>query len=187
MMDWVVVSTIAAPILSLFVGAWLDRQLEAKAKLIAFYGHVSAFKVRPDGADAFDVFTHSVVIRNAGRRPATDVRVSHGVFPPNVTVFPPIEYRTVKIPDGAVDLVIPILVPGQQITISYLYYPPVLYSQVNTSVRSTDGFAQIVNVLPTVPPATWLRRARIVLTVVGAIATAYLGYEALLRLWKVAG
>jgi len=36
MMDWVVISTIAAPVLSLFLGAWLDRQFEAKAKLIAF-------------------------------------------------------------------------------------------------------------------------------------------------------
>ena len=35
--DWMVVSTIAAPVIALFVGAALDRYLERKPKLIPYF------------------------------------------------------------------------------------------------------------------------------------------------------
>ena len=185
--DWNIVATIAAPIVGVFAGVWINRKFEDRAKLVAFYGHVAAFKVRPAEGSAFDVYTHSVVIRNAGRRPATDVRISHGVFPPNVTVFPPVDYKTVALPEGSTELVFPTLVPGEHITISYLYFPPVVFNQVNTRVRSSEGFAKVVEALPTVVTPPWLRRTRTALVIIGITTALYVAWDIAVRIAKAAG
>lgn len=62
--DWTVIATIAAPIIALFVGAWLNRWLEGRSVLTTFYGHVAAFTVTPPGGVSTGVNTHAVVIRN---------------------------------------------------------------------------------------------------------------------------
>lgn len=174
-LDWNVLSNIASPIIALGVGVWINRKFEDRARLIAFYGHIAAFKLR-DESHTSDVFTHSVVIRNTGRRAANNVLVSHRVLPVNFTVFPPAEHRVVQHPDGGADLVFPILVPNEQIIISYLYFPPIIYNQVTAEVRSNEGFAKILNVLPTVPPAPWFRYARTAFASAGVIAVVYLSY-----------
>ena len=70
-------------------------------------------------------FTHSVVLRNSGRRPATNVRLAHPYLP-DFNVFPSVGYRVENLPGGGREIVMPTLVPNEQVTISYLYFPPPL-------------------------------------------------------------
>jgi hypothetical protein len=127
------------------------------------------------GQAPFGVHTHSVVMRNAGRLAAHNVRVPHtptaaGV---NISVFPPVQYTRNALPGGGHELLFPTIVPTQEITISYLYYPPLLAGQINMPIRSDEGMARVLHVLPTAQIPVWLRFILWVLISVGTISILY--------------
>jgi hypothetical protein len=128
------VATIAAPVLALFVGVALDRLLEQKPKVVAYFAHTSAFTIRSDLNPPQVIHTHSIVIRNVGRRSASNVRVRHVILPPNFNVYPDTEYRLQPLPEGGSEIIFPALVSGEQVSVSYLYF--LLFS----STKSTAGF-----------------------------------------------
>lgn len=173
MIDWNTYAIIIAPVAALFVGALLNRATERRPKLITHLGHVSAHRVPQQDGTFVDVFTHSVVLRNTGRKPAANVRISHDTLP-NYNVFPQINCYTENLPDGGSDIVIPKLVPGQLITISYLYFPPITWRNTNVSVRSDEGFAKEINVLPTKQYPKWLNFVAAVLMLIGLSSLLYL-------------
>lgn len=184
--DWNIVAAFASPIIALLAGIFIDRWFRERPRLMTYLGHASAFKVRLEDGVAFDVHTHAIVIRNTGRRVANNVRISHGVFPPNVTVFPAIDYRIVELPDGGKDLVLSAIVPGEQITVTYLYYPPVTWAQVNTFVKFDEGYARTVTAIPSVQQPSWLRLTTGALALVGALTLLYLFWH-LIATWQNAG
>ena len=144
--DWSVVATIGAPIIALFVGAALDRYLERRARVISYLGHVSGIQLtRPEGPVV--VNTHSVVLRNTGGRAATNVRLGHAVLP-DFQIFPDIDYTVKNLPGGQKEIVIPILVPKKDITVTYLYFPPLTWNQVNTHLESDDGPVRVFEDFP---------------------------------------
>ena len=141
---------VVGPLLSLLVGAVIKHSAEARAKVVSFIGHVSSFTLQDEQRTV--VHTHSVVVRNIGRKAAHNVRLAHALLPPNVTVYPPVQYTIEKNPEGISEIVIPVLVPKEQITVSYLYFPPLTWNQVNASTKSNEGFAKILNVIPMPQP-----------------------------------
>jgi len=169
--DWNLFANIAWPVVLLVVGALVNRYFERRPKLITYYGHTSAFRLRTP--EQTEVFTHSIVIRNAGRRSATNVAVGHNFFPRDYQIFPATAHEIRKVPDSADEIFIPVLVPGEQITISYLYWPPVTYAQVNTYVKSDDGLAKVLRVIPTPQAPKWLLASVWALVTVGGITILY--------------
>ena len=145
-LDPEVVAKIAGPALSLVVGAVIKHYAEARSKVVSFIGHASAFTLQ--GENPVVIHTHSVVVRNAGRKVAKNVRLVHAVLPINITVYPPVQYSIERNPEGSGEIVIPALVPKEQVTVSYLYFSPLLWSQINVNTKSEDGFAKIINVIP---------------------------------------
>lgn len=144
--DWRAVATIAAPIIALFVGVWVNRRFESRPHLISYFSHVSAFRTTPAESDPLFVNTHSVVLRNAGRRRATNVRFRHTALP-DFNIWPAVQHYVDDLPGGFREIVIPVVVPGEEITISYLYFPPLTYAQVNAGIKSDEGFAHQIPVL----------------------------------------
>ena len=122
-LEWNALATIAAPVITLFVGAWVNRKFENRPILISYFGHISGFNSTPPGGTPIQVNTHAVVLRNTGRRSATNIRLHHATLP-DFSIWPSVPYQTENLPDGTRDIVIPTLVPGEEITISYLYFPP---------------------------------------------------------------
>jgi len=178
--DWTLLAILAAPVITLFIGAILDRVLAKKAKLIAYFGHVSAFQLKnPPGTG---VHTHSVVIKNTGRKSATDIHVRHKVLPENFTVFPDVQYSENALPGGGKEIVIPSLIPGEQVSISYLYYPPLTFDQIHSAIRHSEDFAKYLDVLPSPQPAKWQIRLAAILMFIGTVAIIY-GIVDLLRWW----
>ena len=146
MVNWQVLATVAAPIVALLVGIWLNRRFESRPVLLYHWGHVSSFKhPGQDGANV-TLNTHSVVIRNVGRRAATNVRLSHGQLP-YFNIWPPVQHRLEEVPDSGRDIVIPIVVPNEHLTISYLYFPPITYAEVNHGIKFDEGLATPIPVL----------------------------------------
>ena len=173
--DWSVVVTVAAPVIALFVGIALNRFLERKPKLIAYYTHSSAFVI--PGANPVQLNTHGIVIKNVSKKPATDIRVRHNYLPKDFYVFPVVQYQVQKAPRGGAEIVFPTLVPNEQVSISYLYFPPVVYSQIHGTIRHTDGFATEVTALPTPQYPTWVLRGAKVLMILGIAAFLYIVVE----------
>ena len=146
--DWNVIAQIVGPVIGVLVGVALDRFVERRPRLIAYSTHASAFNLPgpPAGPPSVTVHTHGIVIRNTGRRAASDVRVRHHQLPDH-RVFPNIAYTVQPLPTGGTELVFPTLVPGEQVTISYLYGPPLFAHQIHDGIRHSEGFAREVTVV----------------------------------------
>ena len=172
MIDWQLLATITTPLVALFVGAWLTRRIEKQPVLLTHWGHVSSFSLQsPDGTGNV-VNTHSVVIRNEGKRSATNVRLSHKTLP-DFNIWPAVPCRVEQVPNTGPDIVIPQIVPGEQLTISYLYFPPVTYDQVNSGVKHDEGFATPITVLLQRQYPRWIKISTAILVFVGLVAIVY--------------
>jgi hypothetical protein len=174
--DWTAVATIAAPIIALFVGVWINRRFENRPVLISYFGHVAVFLHHPTTGPPIHVHTHAVVLRNAGRRGATNVRLHHSTLP-DFNIWPQLPYNVETLPDGTQDIVIPTMVPGEEVTISYLYFPPLTFAQVNAGIKCDQGFAQAIPVLLQRQYPRWLNLTSSVFTLVGMVAVIYLLYR----------
>lgn len=171
MIDLETVAKVVSPVLTLIVGAAVKHYAERKPKLFSYIGHVSAFTLQDEQKSS--VFTHSIIVRNAGRRSATNVRLGHHFLPINLRIDPQANYKIETNPEGAAEIVIPTLVPKEQVTISYLYFPPTTWNQINAYTKSDEGFAKILNVIPMPQPSTpvlWLAR---ILILIGASFVTY--------------
>lgn len=160
------VATVAGAI----IGALITRY-ERRPKLIAYYGHTSAFVVEREGKK-FGINAHSVVIRNVGKRPATNVRVSHHVLP-DFVLYPNLQHQREAAANAADDIVIKRLLPGQEVAIDYIYDPPMVFQNVNRGIQSDEvGARQVVALLtPQVPG--WRLRGGQTLMLLGAVAALY--------------
>ena len=170
--DWNLVSSIAVPVACLFLGAWVTRRFEKRPEIVSFFGHASSFSIPSESGNGLVVNTHAVVLRNVGKRSAVNVRMTHATLP-SVTVFPHTPYRTEDLPGGGVDLVFPTIVPGAQITVSYLYFAPLLVSGVNIGIKHDDGFAKAIPVILQRQLPVWAQRLAVWAAAIGAITVGY--------------
>lgn len=186
--DWDLVLRIAMPLVALIVGVALNKAVEDRPGLVTYYGHTSAHVLKDPAGQRPDIqiHTHSVVVRNSGRKTATNVRVGH-IFLPDFNVFPPVKHDVEYFASGAADIVFPTLVPKEQVTIGYVYFPPVIFNQINTNVKSDEAIARVLDVLPTPQPARWLVRVAWMLAFVGFVTVLYLCYVAGMAFASTAG
>lgn len=174
--NWILVATIAAPIITPFLAVFLDRRFERRPILISYFGHVSAFRVEQPGGPLL-VNTHAVVLRNAGRRSATNIRLRHNILP-NFVIWPALQHHVEELPGDGREIVIPILVPGEEVTVSYLYFAPVTVAQINSGIRSDEGFARQIPVLLARQYPKWLSWAVATLVLIGLVAIIYVAISA---------
>jgi hypothetical protein len=179
--DWEVVAIIAAPIVALFAGVWVNRVFENRPRLISYFGHVAVFQHTPQNGPPFQVNTHQVVLRNTGRKSATNIRLHH-FYLPDFKIWPAVPHSVETLPDTSRDIVIPNLVPGEQITISYLYFPPVVVDQVNAGIKYDQGFAHAIPVLLQRQYPRWVGRIVGALMILGLTSVLYLLYVAVVKL-----
>jgi hypothetical protein len=172
--DWNLVVQVAVPIATLFLGAWVTQWFEKQPSLTTYFGHVSAFQHTLDDGTKAAIYTHSVVIHNAGKKTANNVRLRHNTLP-GFQIYPSVDYKVVDLPDGAKEIVVPTLVPKEQITVSYLYFPPLTYAQVNAGIKSDEGLAREIPVLLQRQYPQWFNLSALLVLFVGLIAILYLG------------
>ncbi|MEH6672695.1 hypothetical protein [Halopseudomonas sp.] len=97
-MDIELIAKIAAPFLSLITAALLKHYFENKSRLVTYMGPAAAFP-KIGGPQTH---THSVVLQNAGKKSATNVRIPHGVPMAGVDLqlYPPMHYTIELSPIG---------------------------------------------------------------------------------------
>lgn len=169
--DFIAIAKVLSPLITLIIGALIKKYTERRSKIISYLGHVSSFTLSDENRTL--VFTHSIIVRNAGRKTATNIRLGHNVMPPNVSLYPNIPYRIENAPEGASEIIIPQLVPKEQVTISYLYFPPVTWDKINSYTKSDEGFAKIINVIPMPQPPKWAKAIVWLLMFIGASFLIY--------------
>jgi hypothetical protein len=143
---------IAAPIITGAFGLIAKYLADAKPKLITFLVHSFAIPTQNQFLNnaPLTVHTHSIVVRNSGKKTAHNVRLGH-LNLPDFQIYPNLSHEVNKRPDNSGEILIPTLVPGEQITVGYLYYPPLVFQQVNTYCKSDEVSAKYLNVTPMVP------------------------------------
>ena len=171
--NWDLVLKIAVPLGTLVLGIILDKWFEDRPKLISHISQIfSIYTKAPNGSD-LKVHTHSVVVGNAGRKSATNVRLGHTTLPA-FQILPSIDHLIKDLPDGSKEIVIPTLVPKKQITINYLYFPPLTFNQINTYTESDQGSARVVNMQLTRQYSPRLMKAMAYVFLLGVVALVYL-------------
>jgi hypothetical protein len=178
--DWDLVAKIVSPILGALAGAFAKHLLDSRPKVVAFLGHVSGVALQSTNPPMF-VGTHSVVLRNAGGKAAKGIRLGHNTLP-DYSIYPDTPHVVNTLPSGAKEIQIASLVPKKQITITYLYFPPLTWEQVNTYLEHEEGSVRVLQVLPAIQPARWLVVVAWVLMGVGASTLIYVLVALLQRL-----
>ncbi|MDE0452763.1 MAG: hypothetical protein OXI90_13485 [Gammaproteobacteria bacterium] len=92
---------------------------------------------------------------------------------PDFNIWPPVQYQVETVPNSGQDIIIPTLVPDEQLTISYLYFPPTTYANVNAGVKSDHGFATQIPVLLQRQYPGWFNWTVATLMIVGIAALVY--------------
>jgi hypothetical protein len=169
--------TFGPPIGGGVVGFYLNKLLKDRPKLVTYLVHATQIQLRSNGQPSQTpgpqlVNTHTIVVANVGRETATRVRVTHGVFPVNYAVYPDVPHEIRDTPSGGKEILFDTVVPGEQLTISYLYFPPLVYSQVIGTVRSDESLARVLRAIPTPQAPKWVVRVIAVLAGVGVAALA---------------
>ena len=180
-LDWQVIATISAPLIALVAGAVIERAVASRPKLLTYLGHVSSHRFQQQDGSVGEVYTHSVVLRNSGRAPVKNVSLAHPYLP-NFNVYPDVQHEVHELPGGGREILIPTLVPSEQVTISYLYFPPVTWNQVNGQVKSDNGFAKVIQVLPTQQYPRWFNLLALALMVLGGVVVLYALYSGFIYL-----
>lgn len=162
---------------------------ERRTRLVVFFSHVGEFHLAPTPTvpNGTTVHTHAVELRNAGRLPAHNVRVPHrfavGPGGVNVSLFPNLPYTTNTLANGGEEIQIDVLTPQQQVTLSYLYFPPLTFNQIHEPIRCDEMMARQVSVLPTIVYPRWVRGIAWGVLLVGFVTTFYLLAELVRFLW----
>jgi hypothetical protein len=145
-MDLDTVAKLLSPFLTAVIGFLVKKYLEARPKLITYMVHASEIPLNDDKGTM--VNTHSIVVRNAGKRTAHNVRIGHNYLPKGFQLYPRLTHEIITGDNGAAEILIPTLVPDEQVNISYLYFPPDTWHKVHSYCKSDEMSAKYINIVP---------------------------------------
>ncbi len=178
--DFAAVWKIASYVVALIVGVYIKQWLERKPKL--YFWLLSATGIRiedPNNPNHFlNPNTHTIVLQNAGRKSATNVRLGHNdVHPFWYQISPSIHYEERLLQGGGMEIVIPALTPKRIINITYFYFAPITYGQVNTHIESDEGMAKLIPMTTQRIFPKWVNSLIVIVMFTGLVALVYLGWE----------
>ncbi|MCC7406463.1 MAG: hypothetical protein IT442_00220 [Phycisphaeraceae bacterium] len=171
--DWNAFITMGGSVLLLFVGAWINRLFAERPKIVTYLAHSSGITVRAQNGQNFVVHVHTIVLKNMGRKPANNLRMGHYTLPA-FSVSPDIQYQENDLPGGSKEILFPSVGPKEQITVSYLYYPPTTWREIHSYVKTDEGPAKVLTVYPSVQYPRWILNIIRGLLALGCITTSYI-------------
>ena len=148
------------PIITAVVVAAINRRMENRPKLITYVAHAAGFVIppnqgpqppvagmNPEGDVAAPtpptvpggaVYVHSIIVRNTGKKTAFNVRLGHNLKIEHYVIEPRVQHESKTADPGGWEIIVPSLVPDEQIMVSYLYGPPITWNQINKSCCQTS-------------------------------------------------
>ncbi len=130
---WIVTLAISS-VISVMIALWCQR----KARVVCYLGQAGQFRVKDT-----EIATHSLVIVNKGKIPAKNLQIAHMQLP-DFNVNPSgIVWEQKKLDNSLIVIEFPNFVPGQQVTISYLY-PPQIWRDIHGEIKHADGAVKAI-------------------------------------------
>jgi hypothetical protein len=165
-----------------FIGGYLSRYLEPRARLVHWFPGWVTFPVTPPAQPGtatpavVNISTHTLTIQNIGWRPATRVEIVHGQAPQLFRLTPQMHYTVDLTPSGEHVIRIDALARREWVAIQVLTvassFPPL------RSVRSTEGPSTLVTTRQTFVIS---ERRRLLLNSLLVLGTA----TAIYWLWRI--
>ena len=93
-MDIDTLAKLLAPIITAITGFFVKEYFEARPKLITYLVHASAIPLHDEKNT--HVNTHSIVVRNAGKKTAHNVRIGHNYLPQSFQLHPQLTHEIIK-------------------------------------------------------------------------------------------
>ena len=84
------------------------------------------------------------------------MKLTHFLKPESFTAYPDVKYQVSDLPGGGQEILFPSLVPKEQVTLSYLYYPPLIWTGIHGDIKSDEGFANKIQINPTRQYPQWV-------------------------------
>ena len=82
-MDFDIIAKLIAPLFTAIIGFVAKQYIEFKPNLVIYLLHTSAIPLKDEKNEkGITVNTHSVVVRNIGKKTAHNVRIGHAPGPP---------------------------------------------------------------------------------------------------------
>jgi hypothetical protein len=166
--DSSIITKIIVGVVLIIASIFLKRLLERGARLIVYMSQVGEFHLQPQGA----VHTHAVVINNAGRLPAQNVHVPHRMLLNanniHVSTYPAIHYEIKPLKNNTEEIFFPTMPAKFQVTIFYLYFPPILFNQIHAPIYFDQGTAREIRVMPQQQFPRWVLFMLWGLVIIGA-------------------
>ena len=157
---------IATPLLAVVLATVLARIYDRRPKIYSWILNSGQVTLKNESGEKSIVRTLTVVLRNEGKKPAQNVRISH-LNLPQFSTFPTIDMDVEHDEEGGGVITIPKMLPGERVNINYLYFPPLNVSEVHNEVRHDEGFAENVRIEPLRRFPTWFNVTVVVLVVIG--------------------
>lgn len=180
-MDWIEILTkVISGVVTGLILLILKKIFTRKAKLITYFVHASAIPL-PQAQPPSQVNTHAIVVRNVGRATAKNVRIGHNFLPSSYQIFPQVAHQVVGGVGGVAEILIPTLVADEEISISYLYFPPLMYTGINSYTKFDDGNAKAVNAMLIPIPSRIAKFTYLSLMFVGASSIVYMAINYFLK------
>lgn len=148
-MDVTLIIKIVSPIIATITSVVAKKILETKPQLITYLVHAAAIPLTniPNNPQVNEfVNSHSIVIRNVGKKTANNIRVGHYTLPTNFQLQPNLSYQVTSTSNNGAEILIPTLVPSEQITISYLYFHPLYVNLIHSYTKCDEGLAKFVDI-----------------------------------------
>lgn len=146
-MDTEVIAKLAAPVITAIIGFILKAYFEAKPKLVTYLVHASEIPLHDENKSKVNI--HSIVVSNSGKKTANNIRIGHNYLPKSFQLYPQLTHEIAWGTNGSAEILIPTLVPSEQVNISYLYWPPVVWSKIHSYCKCDEVNAKYLNVAPT--------------------------------------
>lgn len=174
-----IIKLVAAPLFAIIVQYILKRYDEKGPRVIHYFQHSSATVVSLKEQAPIQVHSHGLIVKNVGDKPARNVKIYNARLDGEsyLSIWPDVSFEEVKLPNGGREICVPILVPNEQITLSYLYSPPVMAFQFMHTVKHDEGFSNAIAVSLTPIPSNiqlWVNR---VLTFLGLSTVIYFAID----------
>ena len=178
--DWSIAVPSLTIIIGIFLGAFLNKWQEKKTNLITYIGHIADFTV-----EDYIIFTHSIVISNSGSLPANNVRIHHKNLPKLVQIKPSTNFKIEELNDGTKNILIEKIIAGESISVSYLYKSEETDHNVPISIKSDEGYAKHINMLPQQQYSKKVQNFAAFLILLGSIATLYFIFKLIFWIIKL--
>lgn len=156
---------------------YLTKKFERKPRLIA--GTTRAAHIRINKEQILS--NHTLIVRNDGKKEAKNVQIIHLNLPELYQVLPAVPYTIEDLKDGKA-IVFPSLVPGEEITICYMY-PEFLFRNIHGIIKHDEGQAKYINILLTREYSSNTLMGMRCLMLLGIITITYWLVLLILRSW----